>query len=306
MRKLDTAVSSIFVAMYYFTNKQLFDILCRKIQNGCEVRLIIHNNFVSIISMRLDFQYFITLGGKLFVSDEDNPMHNKFCLIDNHTVISGSYNWTYFAENKNSENILIIEQSEELATEYLAEFERLTNIYPLVHDIKSLTFTSPKSDRHRVEYLIDDVLSEMSETGNLSILQEIQAIEDTKSEPLKLMPGDKLLRLSIFAKTKSGFALLLEEGKSTQHSGTFKGITAHNNQKSVIVELYCGKQATPDRKTKLNISTTLTNLPPKPEGEVEILATASIALTGELFLTVQSKDTKRIAYARKNVIYLLK
>ena len=34
-------------------------------------------------------------------------MHNKYCIIDNDTVITGSYNWTTAAETKNDENITI-------------------------------------------------------------------------------------------------------------------------------------------------------------------------------------------------------
>ena len=33
-------------------------------------------------------------------------MHEKFCVIDNQIVISGSYNWTDNAELRNAEHIL--------------------------------------------------------------------------------------------------------------------------------------------------------------------------------------------------------
>lgn len=35
-------------------------------------------------------------------------MHRKYCVIDNHVVISGSYNWTDNAAERNDENILIV------------------------------------------------------------------------------------------------------------------------------------------------------------------------------------------------------
>lgn len=34
-------------------------------------------------------------------------MHNKFCIIDNQMVITGSYNWTSNAELRNTENVTI-------------------------------------------------------------------------------------------------------------------------------------------------------------------------------------------------------
>ena len=58
-------------------------------------------------------------------SERNGLMHDKFCVIDNQIVISGSYNWTNNAEYKNSENINIIEDDNKLATKYSLEFNRL-------------------------------------------------------------------------------------------------------------------------------------------------------------------------------------
>jgi phosphatidylserine/phosphatidylglycerophosphate/cardiolipin synthase-like enzyme len=40
-------------------------------------------------------------------------MHNKFCVINNKILINGFYNWTYYAEDRNRENVLIIDGEEE-------------------------------------------------------------------------------------------------------------------------------------------------------------------------------------------------
>jgi len=53
-------------------------------------------------------------------------MHNKFCVIDNQTIISGSYNWTINA-NSNDENITIL--YDKLTAElYTQEFRRIKEI----------------------------------------------------------------------------------------------------------------------------------------------------------------------------------
>jgi phosphatidylserine/phosphatidylglycerophosphate/cardiolipin synthase-like enzyme len=105
IKSLDEATEEILVAVYWFTNHDLFNKLCDKVREGKKVELIIHNDFINNRNAGLDFQAFIDIGGHFFFSDADNPMHNKFCVIDNKILINGSYNWTYFAENKNSENI---------------------------------------------------------------------------------------------------------------------------------------------------------------------------------------------------------
>ena len=47
--------------------------------------------------------------------------HNKIMIIDGETVITGSFNFTKAAEEKNAENLLII-KSKELAKEYIQNF----------------------------------------------------------------------------------------------------------------------------------------------------------------------------------------
>jgi len=53
-------------------------------------------------------------------------MHDKFCVIDNQIVITGSYNWSNNAEFKNDENVTI-ENDPDQATRYSEEFRRLTS-----------------------------------------------------------------------------------------------------------------------------------------------------------------------------------
>jgi len=57
---------------------------------------------------------------------DKNPdfMHNKFAVIDGSIVITGSFNWSKHADEKNDENLLIV-NSEELAKKYGEEFFEL-------------------------------------------------------------------------------------------------------------------------------------------------------------------------------------
>ena len=51
-------------------------------------------------------------------------MHNKFCVIDNQKVLTGSYNWTTNAEARNDENVLVATDNA-TATNYSVEFRSL-------------------------------------------------------------------------------------------------------------------------------------------------------------------------------------
>jgi tetratricopeptide (TPR) repeat protein len=121
---LDSAKSNIRIAVAWFTNEDLFNKLCSKLNEGVTVELLIINDFINNNDFGLDFQRFIDLGGKFYFGAPDNLMHHKFCIIDSKILINGSYNWTYFAEFKNLENIIIHTNSEEIQP-FNFEFNRI-------------------------------------------------------------------------------------------------------------------------------------------------------------------------------------
>ena len=57
-----------------------------------------------------------------FIDDAHAIAHNKIIIIDGQTVITGSFNFTKAAEEKNAENVLII-NSPELAKLYIENWK---------------------------------------------------------------------------------------------------------------------------------------------------------------------------------------
>ena len=55
-------------------------------------------------------------------------MHNKFVIIDQRIVMTGSYNWTARATKANQENVVVIENSY-LTTTFITEFNKLWKQY---------------------------------------------------------------------------------------------------------------------------------------------------------------------------------
>ena len=51
-------------------------------------------------------------------------MHHKFAILDNHTVLTGSYNWTPESEEQNYENLLVLREPAQVEA-YQREFEAL-------------------------------------------------------------------------------------------------------------------------------------------------------------------------------------
>jgi hypothetical protein len=134
LKEITEATSTIDVAMYILTDRELSKALISARSRGVNVRILLDGKnaeeigyskhyFLSErkVAVKLDFTH-KTLGDKY-----EGIMHNKFAIIDNKVLLTGSYNWTHSAEKLNNENLLIIKDSEELIDKYASEFTKLWN-----------------------------------------------------------------------------------------------------------------------------------------------------------------------------------
>jgi len=62
-------------------------------------------------------------GIPVFIDDKHRIAHNKIILIDEATIITGSFNFTKAAEESNAENLLIIEGKPKLMAAYQKNFK---------------------------------------------------------------------------------------------------------------------------------------------------------------------------------------
>jgi phosphatidylserine/phosphatidylglycerophosphate/cardiolipin synthase-like enzyme len=119
---LDEAKVSIRVVMAWFTNDLLFAKLIEKHNQGIDVKVAIYDDGINrkhgidISKIPHDLIKRGMRGGL---------MHDKFCVVDNQIVLTGSYNWTNNAEFRNDENITI-EKDPEQASKFSQEYARLT------------------------------------------------------------------------------------------------------------------------------------------------------------------------------------
>lgn len=103
--ELFNAKSEILVAMAWFTNPELFDILKKKAAEQVKISLIISDQ---PDNEKLDFELLSKMGVKFnrIKNIGYGMMHLKFCIIDRKLAISGSYNWSNNAKN-NHEQVLV-------------------------------------------------------------------------------------------------------------------------------------------------------------------------------------------------------
>lgn len=125
---LDLAQSEIVAAIAWFTDRDLFDVLCRKVRAGVKVSVALIDDDINRGPKGLNFSLLGDLGGRVvFVpppSRTEPTMHHKFCVIDGATVITGSYNWSQKARG-NDENITVVTGDIDFADKYLDAFTSL-------------------------------------------------------------------------------------------------------------------------------------------------------------------------------------
>ncbi|HLC05971.1 MAG TPA: phospholipase D-like domain-containing protein [Anaerolineales bacterium] len=119
---IDGAQTSLEFAAFSFTSDALADHILAAAGRGVRVRGVMETSQASGSGS----EYENLRASGLEVRPDGNPfnMHHKFLIIDQETVITGSYNFTISAEERNDENVLIIHDTG-LAQSYLQEFLRL-------------------------------------------------------------------------------------------------------------------------------------------------------------------------------------
>lgn len=123
------ATKTIKIAVSWFTNDLLFQPLLLKLQSGIKIELILNDDDINHSDEALDFEQFVKLGGVLRWNTSNQLMHDKFCIIDDRIVISGSYNWTNKAEY-NDELISIFKDEIDTTNFFIKKFDDLSKKYP--------------------------------------------------------------------------------------------------------------------------------------------------------------------------------
>lgn len=125
---LEQAQSEIVAAIAWFTDRDIFEVLCNKTRTGVKVTVALIGDEINQGPGGLNFEKLRSLGGRVILlqpSSRDEPtMHHKFCVIDGSTVVTGSYNWSKKART-NDENITVVTDSTDFAGKYLDTFESI-------------------------------------------------------------------------------------------------------------------------------------------------------------------------------------
>lgn len=117
-RELNSAKYLIWVAVAWFTDRDLANLLYKKSKQGVNVQIIINDDEINSTLASGLKDHFETY---LVPKSAKQLMHNKFCVIDLQTVVHGSYNWTNKAQynNETATKVDSVAQAKQFADEFI-------------------------------------------------------------------------------------------------------------------------------------------------------------------------------------------
>ncbi|MCC7130899.1 MAG: hypothetical protein B6D39_07415 [Anaerolineae bacterium UTCFX2] len=128
LRVIESAQKSLAFLAYSFTSDDLANALIKSAERGVRVEGVMESSQVET-NRGSDYARFLAAGLDVRLDANPKQMHEKVMIIDGQIVALGSFNFTFSAETRNDENLLIIHDPQ-IAALYQAEFERLFNQAP--------------------------------------------------------------------------------------------------------------------------------------------------------------------------------
>lgn len=124
---IDVARVQVLVQAFSFTHEAIAEALVRAHQRGLDVKVIADPEQIELLRQNV-VERVAASGVPVFTDAEHAAAHNKVMIIDAGAklpvLITGSYNFTFAAQYRNAENLLIFRDNRELTREFLRNWER--------------------------------------------------------------------------------------------------------------------------------------------------------------------------------------
>ena len=122
IHQINSTQNILKICVFTISENEITDAILNCFKRGKQVRIITDNDKLNDLGS--DVRRLANAGIPVKVDGTRNHMHHKFCVIDNKTLLTGSYNWTKSAAHYNQENILLTEDENSVKS-YLKEFDKL-------------------------------------------------------------------------------------------------------------------------------------------------------------------------------------
>ena len=125
LKLIGKAKSTINFMVFLINDKDIKDALIRAKNRGVEIRGLFDKKQTSFQSRYTQYNNLkdANIDVKL-IGDSWHKLHNKVIIIDQETIVTGSYNFSYTSDHKNNENSLVI-TNKKIAKQYTDKFNEI-------------------------------------------------------------------------------------------------------------------------------------------------------------------------------------
>ena len=303
--KLNETEKELHIAVAWFTNDDIFQVVLGLLDRNIQVELILIDDCINRNEFGLDFSLFIAKGGHLYFSTTPKNMHNKFCIIDEKLVITGSYNWTYYAERKNWENVIITDNTN-VINRYKAEFDDIKSHLSETEEYSKykLDEIDPIKLLNGFDYLYEDLkyktdTDDKKYTNYLSAVIESIAIEKRYSvevpqkaiKPKALVTRNSLGIRCIIEGKDNCFSVMIPKGTEIPYEVTREFFTSQDYQVSLPCETLIGESPNANENRSIG-KISLNDFPPLLKGQGKMNVTFTITTDKMLHVVALNLITK--------------
>ena len=124
LKEMESTTSVLDLAIHEITSLDMAQALAKAKQRGVRVRVIADSKQANIRTSKITYLIQQGILVKVLGGKEKEVMNHRFAILDGKRVLTGSFDWSEASLKWNYENILILHESEGVAT-YQKEFDRL-------------------------------------------------------------------------------------------------------------------------------------------------------------------------------------
>ena len=121
VKAIGEAKKTIKVQAYSFTNADIAKALVDASKRGVTVRVVLDKSQET--EKYTSATFLANAGVPVRIDDEFAIAHSKIMIMDDENIVTGSFNFTKAAEERNAENVLVIRGNKELAKLYMQNWQ---------------------------------------------------------------------------------------------------------------------------------------------------------------------------------------
>ena len=127
VKQIDEAKKSIYVQAYGLTSQPIIEAVGNAKVRGLEVKVIL-DKVNETEKQGNGAKYLRSKNIEVLIDNKVAIAHNKVMVIDSKNIITGSFNFTKSAQDRNAENVLIILDDQTVAKKYIANWKKRASL----------------------------------------------------------------------------------------------------------------------------------------------------------------------------------